>query len=124
MSAEHPTTTVRRRQRPTSSFLLDASAVMVTLGAAAVCWLIALPRMRGMDVGVETTLGSFSFFVVAWVSIISAMMLPGALPAVLRKRVSASVWRGPAQIFCVCQAEVVTDDSRMASYARIASGCG
>jgi predicted metal-binding membrane protein len=63
---------------------VDASAVMVTLGAAAVCWLIALPRMKGMDMGVATTLGSFSFFAVAWVSMTAAMMLPGALPAVLR----------------------------------------
>jgi len=84
MSAEHMTVTVSGRQRPTSSLLLDASAVMLTLGAAAACWLIALPRMRGMDMGVETTLGSFSFFVVAWVSMMAAMMLPGALPAVLR----------------------------------------
>jgi predicted metal-binding membrane protein len=94
MSAEHPTMTVRSRQRSTSSLLLDASAVMVTLGAAAVCWLIALPRMKGMDMGVETALGSFSFFVVAWVSMMAAMMLPGAVPAVLRnarqrRRVSA-----------------------------------
>jgi predicted metal-binding membrane protein len=84
MSADDPTMTVRGRQRPTSSLLLDASAVMVTLGAAAACWLIALPRMKGMDMGVATTLGSFSFFVVAWVSMMAAMMLPGALPAVLR----------------------------------------
>jgi predicted metal-binding membrane protein len=84
MSAERTTVTVRGRQRPTSSLLLDASAVMGTLGAAAICWLIALPRMRGMDMGVATTLGSFSFFVVAWVSMMAAMMLPGALPAVLR----------------------------------------
>jgi predicted metal-binding membrane protein len=69
--------------RPYRPFV-DASAVMVTLGAAAVCWLIALPRMKGMDMGVATTLGSFSFFAVAWVSMMAAMMLPGALPAVLR----------------------------------------
>jgi predicted metal-binding membrane protein len=71
-----------RRQR--TSLLADASAVLVTLGAAAACWLIALPRMKGMNMGVATTLGSFSFFVVAWVSMMAAMMLPGALPAVLR----------------------------------------
>jgi predicted metal-binding membrane protein len=69
--------------RPHRPFV-DASAVVVTLGAAAGCWLIALPRMQGMDMGVATTLGSFSFFVVAWVSMMAAMMLPGALPAALR----------------------------------------
>jgi predicted metal-binding membrane protein len=84
MSAERTTVAGRGRQRPTWSLLLDAGTVMVTLGAAAACWLIALPRIRGMDMGVATTLGSFSFFVVAWVSMMAAMMLPGALPAVLR----------------------------------------
>jgi predicted metal-binding membrane protein len=64
--------------------LVDASAVVTTLGAAAACWVIALGRMHGMDMGIQTTLGSFSFFVVAWVSMMAAMMLPGALPAVLR----------------------------------------
>jgi predicted metal-binding membrane protein len=85
MSAEQPhkTVAVRGNQRRTS-LLVDASAVMVTLGAAAACWLIARSRMKGMDMGVATTLGSFSFFVVAWVSMMAAMMLPGALPAVLR----------------------------------------
>jgi hypothetical protein len=39
---------------------------------------------RGMDMGVETRLGSFSFFVAVWVSMMVAMMLPGALPAALR----------------------------------------
>ncbi len=70
-------------QRP-SAGLVDALAVVLTLGAAAACWPVALSRMRGMDMGVATTLGSFSFFVVAWVSMMAAMMLPGALPAVLR----------------------------------------
>src|SRR5579862_7443598 len=85
MSAEQPhkTVAVRGNQRR-RSLLVDASAVMVPLGAAAACWLIALSRMQGMDMGVATTLGSFSFFVVAWVSMMAAMMLPGALPAVLR----------------------------------------
>jgi predicted metal-binding membrane protein len=74
---------LRRRQRQTFS-LVDVSVVVVTLGAAAACWVIALERMQGMDMGVDTTLGSFSFFIAAWVSMMAAMMLPGALPAVLR----------------------------------------
>jgi hypothetical protein len=31
---------------PSSNAFVDASAVTVTLGAAAVCWVIALPRLR------------------------------------------------------------------------------
>jgi predicted metal-binding membrane protein len=39
--------------------------------------------MDGMDMGVATELGSFPFFVTAWVSMMAAMMLPGAAPAAL-----------------------------------------
>jgi len=55
-----------------------------TLGAAATCWLVAAHLMAGMDMGVTTQLGSFEFFVGAWTAMMAAMMLPGALPAVLR----------------------------------------
>jgi predicted metal-binding membrane protein len=41
--------------------------------------------MNGMDMGVATRLGSFSFFVAVWVSMMAAMMLPGAAPAVFRR---------------------------------------
>jgi predicted metal-binding membrane protein len=41
--------------------------------------------MNGMDIGVATPLGSFAFFVVLWVSMMAAMMLPGAAPAVMRR---------------------------------------
>src|SRR5712664_2163284 len=40
--------------------------------------------MNGMDMGVATRLGSFAFFVALWVSMMAAMMLPAAAPAVLR----------------------------------------
>jgi len=65
------------------------AALTVTLGIAAVSWVLALRRMSGMDMGVATQLGSFGFFVVLWVFMMAAMMLPGAVPAVLR-RVQAS----------------------------------
>jgi predicted metal-binding membrane protein len=41
--------------------------------------------MKGMDMGVATQLGSFAFFVALWVTMMAAMMLPGAAPAVLRR---------------------------------------
>ncbi len=53
-----------------------------TFGVAAACWLVAAQQMSGMDMGTETTLGSFPFFLGVWVSMMAAMMLPGALPAV------------------------------------------
>jgi predicted metal-binding membrane protein len=56
-----------------------------TLGLAVACWVVAVRRMHGMDMGVATGLGSFAFFVALWVSMMAAMMLPGAVPAVLRR---------------------------------------
>lgn len=61
-----------------------AAALTVTLGLAAAAWVVAVWQMNGMDMGVATRLGSFTFFVVLWVSMMTAMMLPGAAPAVLR----------------------------------------
>jgi predicted metal-binding membrane protein len=75
---------VETRSTAQPSPLVDASAVVVTVGAAALCWVVAVREMRGMDMGVGTRLGSFSFFIAAWVSMMAAMMLPGALPAALR----------------------------------------
>jgi predicted metal-binding membrane protein len=62
-----------------------ATALVVTLGLAAAAWVVAVRQMDGMDMGVATELGSFQFFVAAWVSMMAAMMLPGALPAVSRR---------------------------------------
>jgi predicted metal-binding membrane protein len=62
-----------------------AAALTATLGLAAACWVVAVHEMRGMDMGVATPLGSFAFFAVLWVSMMAAMMLPGAAPAVVRR---------------------------------------
>ena len=59
-------------------------AAIATVGIAAASWVLAVGRMSGMDMGVATQLGSFGLFVVLWVSMMAAMMLPGAVPAVLR----------------------------------------
>jgi predicted metal-binding membrane protein len=61
-----------------------AAALTATLGLAAASWVVALYQMNGMDMGVATELGSFAFFVAAWVPMMAAMMLPGAVPAVSR----------------------------------------
>ncbi len=62
-----------------------AVALAAILGLAAAAWVIAVRQMNGMDMGVATRLGSFAFFVGLWVSMMAAMMLPGAAPAVLRR---------------------------------------
>jgi predicted metal-binding membrane protein len=40
--------------------------------------------MDGMDMGVETELGSLASFMPTWIAMMAAMMLPGVLPAVSR----------------------------------------
>ena len=60
-----------------------AAALTATLGLAAASWVVAVHQMDGMDMGVATELGSFPFFLTAWVSMMAAMMLPGAAPAAL-----------------------------------------
>ena len=62
-----------------------AAALTATLGLAAASWVVAVRQMNGMDdMGAATGLGSFGFFIAVWVSMMAAMMLPGAAPAVLR----------------------------------------
>jgi predicted metal-binding membrane protein len=69
-------------RRATTIGALTAT-LAATLALAAASWVVAVDRMSGMNMGVATELGSFPFFVTAWVSMMAAMMLPGAVPAVL-----------------------------------------
>jgi hypothetical protein len=59
--------------------------VVAMLGLAAACWIVAIRQTQGMDMGAGTRLGSLTSFVVLWVTMMAAMMLPGAAPAVLRR---------------------------------------
>ncbi|HEX3839848.1 MAG TPA: DUF2182 domain-containing protein [Acidimicrobiales bacterium] len=72
-----------RRHQPSPAAAV--AALTVTLGVAAACWVVAVRQMNGMDMGVATRLGSFAFFVALWAAMMAAMMLPGAVPAVLRR---------------------------------------
>jgi predicted metal-binding membrane protein len=74
-----------RASKGTDTVQLRHAALTATLGLAAAAWVVAVRQMNGMDMGVATRLGSFGFFVVLWVSMMAAMMLPGAAPAVSRR---------------------------------------
>jgi predicted metal-binding membrane protein len=72
------------------------AAALTMLGLAAASWVVALRQMDGMAMGVATELGSFAFFVALWVSMMAAMMLPSAVPAVSRfVRVDGRVLAAP-----------------------------
>jgi len=64
---------------------ITAAAAGGTLVLAAAAWAIALHRMSGMDMGTATELGSPGAFAAVWVPMMAAMMLPGAVPAVVRR---------------------------------------
>jgi predicted metal-binding membrane protein len=66
--------------------LLRANPVGVAallLGAAIVTWIVTIERMRGMDMGPGTDLGSLGWYVGVWVTMMAAMMLPSVAPIVL-----------------------------------------
>jgi predicted metal-binding membrane protein len=73
-----------------------AIVLTATLGLAAACWAAAVWLMGGMDMGVATRPGSFGFFAAAWLTMMAAMMLPGAAPAVARQaRMSGTAHTAP-----------------------------
>lgn len=60
------------------------AVVAATLGIAAAAWVVVVRQMDAMDMGVATNLGPFPSFIALWTLMMAAMMLPGAVPAVLR----------------------------------------
>jgi predicted metal-binding membrane protein len=58
--------------------------IAATVGLAAACWAVSAWLMNGMNMGIATRTGSFGFFTAAWVTMMAAMMLPGAAPAIAR----------------------------------------
>jgi predicted metal-binding membrane protein len=55
----------------------------LVLGGALVAWILTLERMRGMDAGPGTDLGTLGWYLGIWVTMTAAMMLPSEAPAAL-----------------------------------------
>lgn len=53
------------------------------LGGALFAWIVTVERMRGMDMGPGTDLGTLPWFLGVWLTMMAAMMLPAAAPMVL-----------------------------------------
>jgi predicted metal-binding membrane protein len=53
------------------------------LTVALITWVVTVQRMRGMDAGPGTDLGTLGWFVGIWLTMMAAMMFPSALPMVL-----------------------------------------
>jgi predicted metal-binding membrane protein len=68
-------------------------AVAVLMGAALVAWIVTIRRMRGMDMGPGTDLGSFGWFVGIWTTMTAAMMLPSISPVTRLFAQLAGLWQ-------------------------------
>jgi predicted metal-binding membrane protein len=79
---------VSERRRP-----LAVPTVLVLVAVAGVCWAVTVERMRGMDMGPGTDLGSFGWFAVVWVTMMAAMMLPSLSPMAVASSHAADVAR-------------------------------
>ncbi len=63
--------------------LTPVTVVALVLAAALATWIVTIVRMRGMDAGPGTGLGSLGWFVGVWTTMMAAMMFPAAMPMVL-----------------------------------------
>jgi predicted metal-binding membrane protein len=70
-----------------------AIALAVALGLAGACWAASAWLIHGMDMGVATRPGPFGSFAAMWVTMMAAMMLPGAAPAVARRAAASGTVR-------------------------------
>jgi predicted metal-binding membrane protein len=68
-----------------ASTAATSTTLVTTLALPVGLWLVSVRQMDGMDMGVATELGSFPSFVALWLTMMGAMMLPGATPAVLSR---------------------------------------
>ena len=68
---------------PPQSGPVQAGVVASLLAVAAGAWAVTADRMDGMDAGPGTELGGLDWFAVAWVTMMTAMMLPSIAPMVL-----------------------------------------
>lgn len=69
--------------------------VVSLLALALVAWIVTVQRMRGMDAGPGTDLGSLGWYLGIWVTMMAAMMIPSAAPTVLmfaRTRDQVQTW--------------------------------
>lgn len=63
-----------------------ATTLIIVLldGIIGASWIISIRLMTGMDMGVATRLGTLSSFILMWVVMMAAIMLPGIAPSVLK----------------------------------------
>jgi predicted metal-binding membrane protein len=71
------------RRPPPLPGLIQLGLIGLLLVLAVVAWKLIDVQMGGMDAGPGTDLGSFGFFIGAWVLMMAAMMFPSIAPMVV-----------------------------------------
>jgi len=71
------------RRAPRTSEVLRLGLIISLLILAMLGWAVTDERMAGMDAGPGTDLGTFGFYVTAWVVMMAAMMFPSIWPMVV-----------------------------------------
>jgi predicted metal-binding membrane protein len=71
------------RRTPPLPAVIQGALIASLLAIAAVCWAVTSDRMGGMDAWPGTELGGLGWFLVVWVTMMAAMMLPSLAPIVL-----------------------------------------
>src|SRR6478609_5992458 len=62
---------------------IQVALVGLLLVLAGAGWAVTGDRMSGMDAGPGTDLGGLGWFIVVWVTMMAAMMLPSITPMVM-----------------------------------------
>ena len=62
---------------------LRRGVLTALVASTLVAWLLVVSRMRGMDAGPGTDLGSAGWYLGIWLTMMAAMMLPSVTPMVL-----------------------------------------
>ena len=77
--------------------VVQPRAAAALVGVTLAAWVLVVVRMRGMNAGPGTDLGSLGWYLGIWVTMMAAMMLPSAIPMVmLFAKVSEQSERRPA----------------------------
>jgi predicted metal-binding membrane protein len=69
----------------TAARAVERAVPAATLALVAAAWVASVRQMQGMDMGAATMVGPFSFFLGVWTLMMVAMMLPGAVPAIVAR---------------------------------------
>jgi predicted metal-binding membrane protein len=69
-------------QRPNATARPLGRSAVALVSLAGIAWLVTVERMRGMDAGPGTDVGSLAFYASVWVVMMAAMMFPSIAPMV------------------------------------------